>query len=582
MIKEHSSSIENTTSPLSPSDCASDSSDPTSSSSSGSSDSASETSPEASPQDSASSVSNPSASDAPVDSEEAKEPALPEYPDFRFDQLSERVFKAVAAMGWATPLPVQSRAIPFLLNNRDVIVQSRTGSGKTGAFVIPILEKIDPKRRDVQAMVLVPTRELAQQVKIEVDRLCGGDTSVSVAIYGGTGYKTQLDALKNGVAVVVATPGRLLDHLNRGTLSLKNMNTLILDEADELLSMGFFADLLRVKAFLPRKRTSAMFSATMPGSVQRLAHEFLNDPFFLGLSNDSLSVPQMEHHYYTCEEMWKDRALMKVIEAENPTNGIIFCNTKDEVNYLTTLLQRYGYDVEPISGDLSQKDRDRVMGKLRTNRLRFLVATDVAARGIDISHLEYVFIYDMHKDFEQYIHRAGRTGRAGQSGIAISFVSLLEEADLKRAARRHGIEFVGKTVPDDATLQGMIAERFITRLEAERRDLDKPRMERLNRYATILPALRDHEQGQQLLALLIDQYHQKMVKEALVPPPTAAGTPETDVDPEEAFAARVGIPRRDDGGHRPFSRGRESGKGGRGGSGSNGGARRGGGSGGRR
>ncbi|MBF0500482.1 MAG: DEAD/DEAH box helicase [Candidatus Riflebacteria bacterium] len=484
-------------------------------------------------------------------------PVLPVYPDFRFDQLSERVTKAVATMGWTAPLAVQARVVPFLMDERDVIVQSRTGSGKTGAFVIPIVEKIDPKRRDVQALVLVPTRELAQQVHNEVVRLCNGDTGVSVAIYGGTGYKTQLDALKNGAAVVVATPGRLLDHLNRGTLSLKNIRTLILDEADELLSMGFFGDLLRVKVFLPRKRTSAMFSATMPSSVQRLAHEFLNEPFFLGLSGDSLSVPQMEHHYYTCEAMWKDRALMKIIEAENPTNGIIFCNTKDEVGYLTALLQRYGYDVEPISGDLGQKDRDRVMTKLRMNRLRFLVATDVAARGIDISHLEYVFIYDWHKDFEQYIHRAGRTGRAGKSGIAISLVSILEEADLKRAGRRHSIDFVSKTIPDDLTLQGMIAERFITRLEAERRDLDKPRMERLNRYAAILPALRDHEQGPQLLALLVDQYHQKMVKEALIPPPTADGSPAPD--DEDSFTPRSTAPRREDREKRPFSRGRSGG-----------------------
>lgn len=487
----------------------------------------------------------------------APAPVGPVYPDFEFAHLSDRLTKAVVASGWTAPMPVQARTIPFLLHNHDVIVQSRTGSGKSGAFILPILEKIDPASKLVQALVLVPTRELAQQVQTETARLCGGDPSVSVAIYGGTGYKPQLDALKNGVAVVVATPGRLLDHLHRGTLSLKNIKMLVLDEADELLSMGFFGDLLRVKAFLPKERTSAMFSATMPDRVQKLAHEFLRNPSFLGLSKDSISVPQMEHHSYVCEEMWKDRALMKIIEAENPTNGIIFCNTKDAVSYLATLLTRYGYDVEQISGDLSQKDRDRVMGKLRTNRLRFLVATDVAARGIDISHLEYVFLYDWHKDPEQYIHRAGRTGRAGKSGIAISLVSILEEGELRRAARRQGIELLAKKLPDDHALQQIISERFIARLEAEGRDLDKPKIERLNRYALILNALRDHEEGPKLMALLIDQYHKMMVKEALIPLAPPVGSVPVVVDQEvDAYEAQP--PRRSSsgnfGGHRSFSR----------------------------
>ena len=396
---------------------------------------------------------------------------------------------------------------------------------------------IDASRKETQALVLVPTRELAQQVKNECDRI-SGDPGMCVAIYGGTGYKPQLDALKNGVPIVAATPGRLLDHLNRGTLNCRHLEFLILDEADEMLSMGFFPDMLRIKTFLPHDRLSGMFSATMPDSVQKLAREFLCEPLFIGLSADAISVPEMEHHYYVCEDMWKDRALMNVIEAENPPNGIIFCNTKDEVSYLTTLLQRYGYDVEPLSGDLSQKERDRVMTKLRRYQLRFLIATDVAARGIDISHLEYVFIYDWPKDFEQYIHRAGRTGRAGKSGIAVSFVNVMEEMDLKRAAKRHGIDFQGRRLLEDLPLQSKIADRLISRLEAERRDLDKTRMERLNRFAQVIPALRDHEQSAQLLAILIDRYHQQMVKEALIP--VGAGenlpAPELAEDPYEASA----------------------------------------------
>ncbi len=508
-------------------------------------------------------LANPSTSEASA----AAEPAAPALPPFTFDDLPTDLRAAVHAAGWQVPMPVQARVIPHLLKGQDVIAQSRTGSGKTGAFVLPLLAMVDAGRNECQALILVPTRELAQQVKGEIDRLSRNQPMRSVCIYGGVGYKTQLDALREGVHVAVATPGRLLDLLNRSLLSLRGLKYLILDEADELLSMGFFPDLLRVKAFLPRQRLSCMFSATIPASVQRLSHEFLYQPQFIGLSGDSVHVPDMEHLYYVVEDMWKDRALMRIIEAENPPNGIIFCNRKDEVDYLSTMLKRNGYDVDQLSGDLSQRDRDAVMGKLKRQRLRFLVATDVAARGIDVSHLEYVFIYDWPKDFEQYVHRAGRTGRAGRSGVAISLVNVLEEIDLKRHAKRQGLNFCARQVPADVDVQNRIAERMLARLEAQVRDLDKPGRDRLPRYTKLLESFDGSEHGRDLLSWLLDNFHMAMVKQASMPPivvdePGDETLPGVDSAYEDSGPVRESPRRRE--GHQSRG-GRQGGSGGGGG-----------------
>ncbi|HEY9070436.1 MAG TPA: DEAD/DEAH box helicase, partial [Candidatus Ozemobacteraceae bacterium] len=321
-------------------------------------------------------------------------PQIEELPSMKFEDLREPLRRAIAEIGWREPMPVQARVIPYILRGDDVIVQSHTGSGKTGAFLLPICEKLDPAVTGCQALIMAPTRELALQVKTELDRINVHLGLKSVAVYGGVGYGPQLEAFKQGAHIVVGTPGRLLDHLGRGSLTLKNLRYLVIDEADELLSMGFYPDMTRVRQYLPRTRVSAMFSATMPASVKRLSNEFLNDPLFLGLSGDSQHIPEMDHLYYVVDPMQKDRVLMRIIEMENPESGIIFCNTKSEVEYLAAFLRRFGYDVDQISGDLGQRDREAVMAKLKRHELRFLVATDIAARGIDVSHLEYVFVYD--------------------------------------------------------------------------------------------------------------------------------------------------------------------------------------------
>lgn len=441
---------------------------------------------------------------APVAAEPAPEP-VPEYPPFTFDDLPEPLHRAVEAAGWASPMPVQSRVIPWLLDDHDIIVQSQTGSGKTGAFLLPLLCRIDPTRPVTQALILAPTRELALQVKIECDKLAGSMGLRAAAVYGGTGYGPQLQAFKEGAHLVVGTPGRLLDHLGRKNLSLQHLRYLVIDEADELLSMGFWPDMRRIRSYLPKQRVSAMFSATIPGGVRMMAEEFLRQPQFIGLSADNVHVAEMDHVYYVVDPMQKDRILMRILEIENPGSAIIFCNTKSEVEYLSAFLRRFGYDVDQISGDVSQKERENVMSRLKRHSLRLMVATDVAARGIDVSRLEYVFVYDFPPDFEQYIHRAGRTARAGNRGVAVSLVSMVQEMDVKRAGKRHGVPFIKKNTPTEEDVQARLAERLQARLESRLRDLDSPTRERMRGFTQLLNSLREHEQGNEMYLMLLDE-----------------------------------------------------------------------------
>lgn len=454
-------------------------------------------------------------------------------PPAQIKDFSPAVQSAVTKRGWQALMPVQAGVTPYLMSGRDVIVQSRTGSGKTAAFLLPICERLQKAEKGCQALILVPTRELAVQVLNEFN-LLGADIGVTAAaIYGGTSYKPQLEAFKNGTQIIVGTPGRLLDHLIKGSLQLKTMKYLIFDEADEMLSMGFYKDMVRIGEFVPARKTAAMFSATMPESVKRLAGRFLKNPEFLSFSGDGVHVSEMDHIFYTVDPMQKDRAMMRIIELEDPDNAIIFCNTRSEVEYVSAILRRFGYDADQISGDLSQGARETVMGKLKTKSLRFLVATDIAARGIDISNLEYVFIYDMHKDTDQYIHRAGRTARAGNRGIAISLVSQLEAADLKRFARRAGIPLIEKTAPTEEEVRIRLSEKLAAHLEARLRDSSTAIKERMKRYQGLLDELKTHENGQEMLLLLLDNFHQQLIKagrgiefEPEAPPAPAAKKPQ--------------------------------------------------------
>jgi len=436
--------------------------------------------------------------------------AARELDEITFDALPDTLRAAAERAGWSSLMPVQRRAIPYLLEERDIRVQARTGSGKTGAFVLPMLQRLDPKKKACQALVLVPTRELASQVAGAAAVLGGDDEFRVVAVYGGVKYKKQLDAFRDGVQLVVGTPGRVLDHLIRGTLNLDDLRMLVFDEADRMLSMGFYPDMLRVKSFLPKRRVHAsMFSATYPFHVQRLAAQFLHEPETISLSTDHVHVTEVEHVYYEVPAMRKDRALLRIIEIENPFASIIFCNRRQTVNYVTAVLQNFGYDASGLSSDFNQSAREKTLDKVRAGELRFLVATDVAARGIDIPEISHVFQYEPPEDPEAYIHRAGRTGRAGASGEAITLVAGPELVELRRIAKQYKIDMDERETPNDEQVAEVVTQRAVAFLEAKLRELDSLQRERLQRFLPLVRTLGEDDESAQLIAMLVDHYYQE-------------------------------------------------------------------------
>ena len=440
-------------------------------------------------------------------------------PEAKLADLPEKLRQGAALAGWNELMPVQAKAIPYLFSGRDMMIQSRTGRGKTGAYLLPMLEMVNPLENATQALVLTPTRELALQVAGEAE-LLGSTTGVRVAaVYGGVGYRAQLDAFKAGAHIVVGTPGRILDHLLRRSMSLKNLRYLVFDEADHMLSMGFFPDMRRVKSYLPEQPISTyMFSATFPPQVLRLTGQFMRDPGFINLSSDHIHVTEVEHVYYPVPGMDKDRSLVRIIEVENPLSAIIFCNTKVRVEYVTTVLQRFGYDADMLTSDLSQAVREKVLTRVRQGTLRFLVATDVAARGIDLPELSHVIQYEPPEDPEAYIHRAGRTGRAGSSGTAITLVNTLERGELLRIGKRFGFTIEERPLPGDDEVARVVAERVSVLLEARLRARDRLQTERMQRFAALAHSLNEDEEGTGMLAMLLDDFYQQTFHAPVVPP----------------------------------------------------------------
>lgn len=426
------------------------------------------------------------------------------------EQLPEPIRDAAREMGWSGLMPVQASAIPYLEAGRDMIVQSRTGSGKTGGFLIPLLMRLDPEAHHAQAIILVPTRELARQVYGELT-LLGANMNVSGAlVYGGVGYKEQLDALHGGAQVIVGTPGRVLDHIGRGSMNLDRLHTLIFDEADEMLSMGFYPDMKKLRRFIPQERKTWMFSATMPYKVQRLAEEFMVEPGFLSLSAGKETIDTMEHRWYEAPVMDKDQVLIRLIEMEQPESAIIFCNMKRDVEYVADVLKARGYNAEMISGDLRQSQREKVMQGIREGRYTLLVATDVAARGIDISDLSHVFIYDLPPDPEMYVHRAGRTARAGNTGVAISFVGNMSEmTSLKKITRAYKIDFVEMETPTEEQVVERIGERLTIILEDELRDLSDAERKDAELLRELADQLLEGEPGRGSMAMLLDDLYRE-------------------------------------------------------------------------
>ena len=425
--------------------------------------------------------------------------------------LPDKLREAVESIGWTELMPVQQKAIPYLLDGQDLIVQSQTGSGKTGAFLLPLFNLLDENQKGAQALVLSPTRELARQIHEEFQVLCTDHAFTSVVIYGGVKYEPQIKALKDGVQVIIGTPGRVLDHIQQGRLILDNLRMMVFDEADEMLSMGFYPDMLKLKRYLPPKRQSCMFSATIPRRVHYLSRQFLNSPGFLSLSTGNISVDAIEHRYYRVEKMAKDRVLVRLIEMENPDSAIIFANTKREVEYLGQFLKNYGFDADSLSGDLSQKAREKVMQKIRDGKLRFLVATDVAARGIDITDLSHVIMYDLPQDHEYYVHRAGRTARAGKTGTALVLISIEEQRALLAIGQRYSIPMTQHDVPGDDDVAQRVTDRLTVVLESTFRDRSNLEKERMQRFLPLVGNLADEEP--ELLAMLLDDlYHETLHK----------------------------------------------------------------------
>lgn len=443
----------------------------------------------------------------------------------RWEDLDATLRQGAKRLGWEDLMPVQRRVLPVLAAGRDVMVQSRTGSGKTGAFLLPMGAMVH-QSGGVQALVLTPTRELAVQVCRDAEILFADAGITPVAIYGGVGFRPQMQALEAGAQVVVGTPGRILDHLLRGTLHLDALRLLVFDEADRMLSMGFYPDMKQLQRYLPSGLQTAMFSATYPGYVQRLAAQFLKDPICISLSQDQVHVHDIVHVQYRVPALQKSRALVKIIEMENPSSAIVFCNTKSDVHFVSVVLQRFGYETGELSADISQSAREAVLDDLRRGRIKFLVATDVAGRGIDVPDLSHVFQYQPPQDPEAYVHRTGRTGRAGAAGVAISLVSGVEELDLAAIGRRFGITIEDRTLPSDAEVQATVAQRAVSLLEAALRRADNIQKERLQRFEPLVADLAESEDGRILLAMLVDQFYQSVFHAVELPaagPLLAAG-----------------------------------------------------------
>lgn len=363
--------------------------------------------------------------------------------------LHEDVLQALQEMGWEAPTPVQRDTYPLAVAGKDVIVQARTGTGKTGAFGIPLVDRLLSENEDVQALVLAPTRELALQSAREIQKLGSHRGISTVAVYGGASMDQQIRALHKGARVISGTPGRVLDHLKRGTIKASRLRILVLDEADEMLSMGFAKELNAIIERLPEDRQTLLFSATVDRAIKRVAERHMRDPEFLGLSGDHVGALGIEHFAYMVSGVGRVTNLISVLEIENPESAIIFCNTRAETEQVASALQRAGFDAEWLTGDRPQREREDVLARVRRGELRFLVATDVAARGIDVSHLTHVINFSLPENVEQYVHRTGRTGRAGRTGTAISLVGPTELGILYYLRLQYRIFPIERTLPSE-------------------------------------------------------------------------------------------------------------------------------------
>ena len=395
----------------------------------------------------------------------------------RFEEmgLSEEIQKAVRYMGFEEASPIQAKAIPAMISGIDLIGQAQTGTGKTAAFGIPILEKVDPKLKKLQAIVLCPTRELAIQVADEIRNLSRYMHGIKVLpIYGGQDIVKQIRSLKSGTQIVIGTPGRVMDHMRRKTMKLDFVHTVVLDEADEMLNMGFREDIEFVLSGVPEERQTVLFSATMPKPIMEITKKFQNNAKVIKVTKKELTVPNIEQYYYDVKPKKKEEVLSRLLDIYSPRLSVVFCNTKKQVDLLVNALLGRGYFAAGLHGDMKQEQRDRVMQGFRTGKTEILVATDVAARGIDVDDVEAVFNYDLPQDDEYYVHRIGRTGRAGREGRAFSFVSGKEVYKLKEIQRYCKTKIYAQKVPSLNDVANTKMENILDDVERviEQEDLD--------------------------------------------------------------------------------------------------------------
>ncbi|NLG24146.1 MAG: DEAD/DEAH box helicase, partial [Clostridiales bacterium] len=418
--------------------------------------------------------------------------------------LSAELSHAIEEMGYEEPTPIQLQAIPPLLEGRDLIGQAQTGTGKTAAFGLPLIERIDPTRRVVQALVLCPTRELALQVAGELVKFSRFRPGVRVLpVYGGQPIERQLRALQMGVQVVVGTPGRVMDHMRRGSLDLNSLNMAVLDEADEMLDMGFRDDIEEILKQAPQERQTALFSATMPRPILALAQRYLVDPVHVVIARSEMTVERIDQAYFHVRSFHKAELLSRLLIRDAVSLALVFCNTKRGVEDVVTDLTRRGFSVAGLHGDMRQIERDAIMARFRGGLVSVLVATDVAARGLDVDNISAVFNYDLPQDVEQYVHRVGRTGRAGREGRAYSFVAAGEMARMWEYRRLTGARILLEKPPTAEDVRAAQATSVIEKVREHA--VGEPGEDTLRLADQLTESVEPREAVAALLSLLTEQ-----------------------------------------------------------------------------
>jgi len=389
-----------------------------------------------------------------------------EQPIITFDDLGLKsdILRAVKQAGFTVPSPIQAAAIPFILDGRDIVGQAHTGTGKTAAFGLPALNNID-MRDGVGILVITPTRELATQVSDELFKYGRNMGARTVTVYGGSSYKRQLDLIERGASVVVATPGRLLDILKKDMLNNFAPSVVVLDEADEMLDMGFLDDINEIFSYLPTNRQTLLFSATMPKPIKLLAERILDNPEFISITKGETTNTDIDQEYYVIEESERDDAIIRLMDSEDTKKSVVFCRTKSEVDRLSNVLSNAGYLANGLHGDMEQRQRETVIKGFKSNSVKVLVATDVAARGIHVNNISHVFNYHIPFDPESYVHRIGRTGRAGTKGKAITLLTPLEFKELQRIKAKVGTTMTHAFVPSKNDLRANNLKAIVQNIE---------------------------------------------------------------------------------------------------------------------